>query len=277
MKTLVITTPDGDKEVFTLEKDEISIGRDNPKTDTYNDLNLPHASVSRRHARIFLKDNTYCIEDQKSVNQTWVNGQPIKRIELQPGDQIVIGNFTLQFLSQETKIVNPLDYVVSQVPLDPFKTIDANYFILQRLSQLLVTQTGLPEFLRLVRDMIMESIKAAKGLIILSQPDGTPCLIVPEGETGFSREVVSQVMRDKKSVLVGFDLPASKTMLHRGVYSAICAPLVKDGEVAGAIYLEDAVPGVFGEGDLILLTLFANQVAVGLERVELNKLCRRRR
>ena len=166
MKTLVITTPDGDKEVFTLEKDEISIGRDNPKTDTYNDLNLPHASVSRRHARIFLKDNTYCIEDQKSVNQTWVNGQPIKRVELQPGDQIVIGNFTLQFLSQETKIVNPLDYVVSQVPLDPFKTIDANYFILQRLSQLLVTQTGLPEFLRLVRDMIMESIKAAKGLII---------------------------------------------------------------------------------------------------------------
>lgn len=275
MKTLVITTPDGQQEVFALQKEEIFIGRDNPKTNTYNDLNLPHVSVSRRHARIFIKDGACFIEDLKSINKTWVNGQPIKRVELQPGDQMVIGNFTLQFLSQETKIVNPLDYVVRQVPLDPFKTIDANYFILQRLSQLLVTQTGLHDFLQVVRDMVLESISAAKGLIILSRPDGTPCLIIPEGETGFSREVLSQAIQDKKSILVGFDLPASQTMLQRGAKSAMCAPLIKGEKVSGVIYLEDPLPGVFGEGDLILLTLFANQVAVGLERVELNKLLQR--
>jgi adenylate cyclase len=272
MKTLMITKPDGQKEPFSLGKPEIIIGRDNPKADLCNDLNLPHVSVSRRHARIFLEDGVYFIEDLKSVNKTWVNGQPIKRVELQPGDLIAVGNFTLQFLSQETKVVNPLDYIVCQGPLDPFKTIDANYFILQRLSELLVTQTSLPNFLRLVRDMVVESIRAAKGLIILSRPDGTPCLIVPEGETGFSREVVSQAMREKKSMLVGYDLSASKTMLQRGVNSAMCAPLVKGEMVSGVIYLEDPMPGVFGEGDLILLTLFANQVAAGLERVELNKL-----
>ena len=39
----------------------------------------------------------------------------------------------------------------------------------------------------------------------------------------------------------------------------------------GVIYLEDPLPGRFEDGDLILLTLFANQVATGIEKVDLNE------
>ena len=60
-------------------------------------------------------------------------------------------------------------------------------------------------------------------------------------------------------------------MMMRGVQSAICAPLLKDQEVLGVIYLEDPLPGRFEDGDLILLTLFANQVATGIEKVDLNE------
>jgi adenylate cyclase len=60
-------------------------------------------------------------------------------------------------------------------------------------------------------------------------------------------------------------------MIMRGAQSAICAPLLKEREVLGVIYLEDPLPGRFEDGDLILLTLFANQVAISIEKVDLNE------
>jgi adenylate cyclase len=39
----------------------------------------------------------------------------------------------------------------------------------------------------------------------------------------------------------------------------------------GVIYLEDSLPGKFGEEELIVLTLFANQVATSIENANLNE------
>ena len=60
-------------------------------------------------------------------------------------------------------------------------------------------------------------------------------------------------------------------MIHRGVYSAVCAPLLKEPQLLGVIYLEDPLPGKFGEEELVILTLFANQVATALENASLNE------
>jgi len=272
MVRLLIKRFDGTEEELELQKKEIRIGRNDPVGSIINEVNLQDHTVSRRHARIFIEHNAYVLEDLGSMNGTEVNGQSITKVKLAHGDRITIGRNTLLFESQETKTIDPLDYVVDEAHLDHHKTIDANYVILQQVSQMLITQTSLADFLQAVMNMVLQSIKAARGILMLSDPDGSPKLVVTGGkDVLFSEDVVRQVVQEKKSMLVGYDLDASKTMMLRGIQSAICAPLLKDAEVQGVIYLEDPLPGKFREEDLIVLTLFANQVAAGLEKVTLHE------
>lgn len=55
---------------FTLEGDQITIGRDSTNGITIND-----AEISRRHARLTFQGGKYILEDLGSTNGTFVNGQ----------------------------------------------------------------------------------------------------------------------------------------------------------------------------------------------------------
>src|SRR5512147_2152272 len=55
---------------FTLEGDQLNIGRDSTNEITIND-----AEVSRRHARLTFQGGKYVLEDLGSTNGTFVNGQ----------------------------------------------------------------------------------------------------------------------------------------------------------------------------------------------------------
>ena len=55
---------------FTLEGDQITIGR-----DSTNEIVINDAEVSRRHARLTFQGGKYVLEDLGSTNGTFVNGQ----------------------------------------------------------------------------------------------------------------------------------------------------------------------------------------------------------
>lgn len=55
---------------FTLEGDQISIGR-----DSVNEIVINDAEISRRHARLTFQGGKYVLEDLGSTNGTFVNGQ----------------------------------------------------------------------------------------------------------------------------------------------------------------------------------------------------------
>lgn len=59
---------------------------------------LPHPQVSRRHACLALDGTSAILTDLNSANGTFVNGQRIYApVTLQPGDQLDIGPFAMQF------------------------------------------------------------------------------------------------------------------------------------------------------------------------------------
>jgi hypothetical protein len=70
---------------FPLEKSLVRVGR---RLD--NDLVLEDPHVSRRHAEIQLHGNRYLVVDLQSTVGTIVNGRPIQRHALTPGDVISI-------------------------------------------------------------------------------------------------------------------------------------------------------------------------------------------
>lgn len=55
------------------------------------DLVMDNPTVSRRHARLKFRDGKWIVHDLQSKNGTFVNGAPVGRCELRPGDELCLG------------------------------------------------------------------------------------------------------------------------------------------------------------------------------------------
>jgi pSer/pThr/pTyr-binding forkhead associated (FHA) protein len=89
-----------------LTQDSLTIGR-----RTGNDIVIDNQAISGSHARIFQEDQTYFIEDLNSLNGTFLNGQKVSKYALKHGDIILIGNHTIEFMSDkppETDTARPV-------------------------------------------------------------------------------------------------------------------------------------------------------------------------
>jgi len=86
------------------QRAELRIGR-----GAENDLNLPHPTVSRRHARITRSGSIYHLEDLRSSNGTFVNGErlePGRAAKLSVGDVIHVGPFRFVFVPDAFQAVD---------------------------------------------------------------------------------------------------------------------------------------------------------------------------
>jgi pSer/pThr/pTyr-binding forkhead associated (FHA) protein len=89
-----IQNKDGKIKRLEVEKDEIAIGR----LSSSNDVVLPEGIVSKRHARMYVKDEQYYIEDLKSTCGTFVNGFRIEQPRpLDVSDKLYIGDYVVWF------------------------------------------------------------------------------------------------------------------------------------------------------------------------------------
>src|SRR5690349_25019586 len=91
MFTIIIQEKGGEQRRMVFNKPEVTIGRVQG-----NDIVLPKGNVSKRHARIVLKDGKFIIVDLKSTNGTYVNGRKITSpLVVKDSDKIYIGDFIL--------------------------------------------------------------------------------------------------------------------------------------------------------------------------------------
>lgn len=98
MFKLVISDDEGKTTVVPLVRDEITIGRKEGNT-----IRLTERNVSRRHARLRKADGSYVLEDLGSYNGVRINGRRLEAestTPLQPGDQVVIGDYVIALQSE---------------------------------------------------------------------------------------------------------------------------------------------------------------------------------
>ena len=91
--TLTCLTGADSGNVIPLAFEQIIIGRGDDC-----ELQIRDRSVSRRHARLTLKDDKAVLEDLRGANGTFVNGVEVKRrVTLSPGDVIELGKTLLRY------------------------------------------------------------------------------------------------------------------------------------------------------------------------------------
>ncbi|MDD5010561.1 MAG: FHA domain-containing protein [Phycisphaerae bacterium] len=77
---------------------------------------LPDIAVSREHAMIEAKEGKWTLEDLKSANKTYLNGQAIRKAAIRNGDTISITEFSIELAFEDVEDnipVSPSDDTVS--------------------------------------------------------------------------------------------------------------------------------------------------------------------
>jgi hypothetical protein len=97
---------EADNQEFDLSgKNDITIGREDAVSNIYPDVDLtPHGGeeggVSRLHARIFVENGQYMLEDENSTNFTFLNRQRLTAktpTPLNDNDEVRLGRVLLRF------------------------------------------------------------------------------------------------------------------------------------------------------------------------------------
>jgi FHA domain-containing protein/zinc ribbon protein len=82
-------------EHFLPQGETTTIGR-SPDCDIF----LDDVTVSRQHAVLRRNGDSFVIEDQGSLNGTFVNRRRIESVELADGDEVQVGKYRLTFLQK---------------------------------------------------------------------------------------------------------------------------------------------------------------------------------
>ena len=97
--SLKLVLADTGEEIGLPEKDEILVGREDPVSSIFPDIDTtPYSGeedgVSRKHARIFQQGSEYYVEDLNSINSTFLNKtklEPNAPNVITDGDELMLG------------------------------------------------------------------------------------------------------------------------------------------------------------------------------------------
>jgi signal transduction histidine kinase/pSer/pThr/pTyr-binding forkhead associated (FHA) protein len=173
--------------------------------DSASNIRLVDTEVSRRHAEFRLVNGSYHLADVGSANGTFVNGQPVKEVPLQPGDRVQIGQSVLLFslratdagkgesdLAERISMITRHDMELSsaiiktvgesegsrllaqpeQVKGPWLKNALANLAVMYETTQAVSHILDPDQLLGRIMDLIFKSIEADRGCIMLRNPDG---------------------------------------------------------------------------------------------------------
>lgn len=264
--------------------------------------------VSRQHCRIWHEDGRWRFEDLQSRNGTLLNGERAAAGELHHGDVLMIGYGRILFEDPDAPPESSLEVSIVDAPLAADSAVlsedDENpsgatmalsyrdlVVVNQRLAtivkvgQRLATVLDRDALLREVLDTLFELFpQADRGAVVLRDPDDTFRVAATHTRQGsqsttsvmnISAGLIQLVRKERKSVLsadTGADerFQDRQSMVGSAGRSIMCAPLARDDEFLGVVYLDTQSLGQpFLPADLNLVQGVAGPVAVALKNAEL--------
>lgn len=145
--SLVLERENQPKQIIPLTQKDIFIGR-----SSECDVVIEGRYISRRHARIFIENGSYVIEDLKSTLGMTINGEKTSRHLLKDKDEITLGTICLTFVEPsreestdsgaETVLFTPdEEAIVEKIPSPRYKLVVLSAE--EEISEYPVTEEGL--------------------------------------------------------------------------------------------------------------------------------------
>ena len=285
-------------KLFSLTKDEVSIGR-----DPANEISLLDSLVSRRHCIIRKESNGFRLLDLESRNNTFVSGVPVKDRVLVQGDQIRVGNSVLIFQGPSNETSPGISLQLDATPAPGAATVilrkeDALYLqpprpealpttaktvrdlnVLLDFSRILNSVRGLAALQEKILEAVLAIIPADQAAILLSEDgsEGFSSVVGRHRRLGAnqpihaSQTILKRVMEENLALLSN-DVQSedayrdAQSLLERRVHSVLAVPLSLQEEVLGVLYLDSSSPGARFDSDVLqLVTTIGNISALAIE------------
>ncbi|GAC1604072.1 MAG: sigma 54-interacting transcriptional regulator [Myxococcales bacterium] len=272
MATLLIQSPGSPAQPFPLVKPLVSIGA-GPDSDLRLDDVRGVVAIQFDGARF-----TATALDGASLV---VNGRKRTQHPLADGDTIQVGRTQLLFQGAASE---PAQLARDRRAPDPASTA------VQRLAEFLpalARENDTERALAIILDAIIEVTHADKGFLIVVNA-GAPMVQVARN---FKREdvddaverlsdsIVTKVLQSRAAIIVSdalhdAEFNASASVLNLKLCSVMCVPLIRRGELYGAVYVgNDRVANLFTERELLLMKAFCGTATLMLEHaLEMNEL-----
>ncbi|HUY12479.1 MAG TPA: sigma 54-interacting transcriptional regulator [Terriglobia bacterium] len=289
------------RSAYPLTGKTFTIGR-----EPSSSLSIDDQYVSRRHCIIQVEDGTLRITDLNSHNGTFVNSIPIKKRDLNHGDQIMIGGSTFVVVlkgeepsaaatwvaiddrrsSPSATLEMPaglpvgLDRLETGAPALAGQRALRDLETLLRISSEVSSLQGLGDIQCRLLQSIFEVVPADRGAIILAENnlDEITSIFGWDRAKGMDREVhVNRAaLRDayERKVALLSELPAqNETAIPSSSLapfkSLLAVPLVTASCTLGVIYLETVKPSVrFDQRHLEMVSAIAGMGAIALQKAQ---------
>ncbi|MFI5381476.1 MAG: ATP-binding protein [Tepidisphaerales bacterium] len=314
---LVLQGPDKGRR-YELPEAPLLIGRESRQ------LPLTDNTVSRRHCELHPQgEGEWILHDLGSSNGTYINAVRIGgQHPVKLGDQIRVGRTLMVFGAQpgvtrtsggnvnlageeagmDSSIVAAIsssdESMVMAVP-EPSAAAMSNLKMLYQLQAALGTNFKVDQVLEVVMDLVLEHVKADRGLILfVGEQNGElqPKVVrirdeghrnddrLPVGEPKIlaSRTIVNHVIQSGQGVLSSNAMldrrfSSGKSIHSLGIRSALCVPVKarrldgKEGdEILGVIYIDSSVKNyTYSPDQLRLLTAIGMQAGLAVQNARL--------
>jgi adenylate cyclase len=267
----------GVTQTFPINEKGISIGR-----ALENDIVLQHAFISRRHAVVELRGREAWVRDLDSRNGLSVNRLRVKEERLGDGDVIQIGPYEVSYEERAAQSVVlddskyfPLSFGEGrELKASELPELGMGISEFDRISKRLSSLVDLRDLLHAVMEEALQIVPAQRGLLLLNQAgELVPRVVHPPdlGDVAISSTIARKAM-EGEAVLTRdarLDFAGSQSIISANIRSALCVPLISEGQSLGLIYLDSAGRDQFSDRERDLLAAVANYAALNIERARL--------
>ncbi|AKV04641.1 Response regulator of zinc sigma-54-dependent two-component system [Labilithrix luteola] len=252
---------------YDLDRDVIRVG-----AAAEAELFLPDPELSGIYARIERREDGFVLVREQ--NPLLVNGMRVRIHLLSPFDIVVIGKNALSFRP------GPVPHVAADAAGPSAggspPTIDA----IRRLTAFAARAHGRENVAALAEQLVddlMVLTGASRGTLVRLSSDEDPVSLVSSahgsfsgGEVEISRTLLGKMRASGKSVhvqntLTDPELAGAASLVGEPALSALCAPIVSEGRIVGAIYLSRRASRPLTQEARELVELYASHAVNILE------------
>lgn len=280
--------PVGPATDYDLEGPEIVIGRGAGAA-----IVIADSRVSRRHARLVLRDGIWWVEDMGARNRAVLDGTPLQgAARLRSGARLEIGDSVLRLIGgadadQAARATGAgaasgaVDAATAVAEFPGGGRDAARMWTIHEIHRALAGTLSLSELLDLILARCFDVLQPEEGVIMLRGADGTLSTAASRrlapggGAVTVPRRLVDEVAGKSQPALVldaAYDerFVGSQSIMSSGIRSIVAAPLVDAEGTLGLITLCSRLAvRQFAQADLDMLVSIASAVALRVRNVAL--------